>query len=142
MAISPIVFAQQAQQFLDAAKRESSTSGRPISLPAYFLAGRSIELALKSYLLLEGRVERDLRRISHDLGAALDAAQASNLSSLLTVAAESDQAVRWINDYYAVKDLEYPTTGFKSYPPVHYLLNFSESLIGALQPRLRTWRPT
>src|SRR5690348_12482498 len=137
MAISPILFAQQAQQFLDAAKREATESSRSISLPAYFLVGRSIELALKSYLLLQGQQERDLRKISHDLGAALDAAQALGLSSLLTVAPESDQAVRWINDYYAIKDLEYPTTGFKSYPPIHYLLNFSASLIAAVQPSLR-----
>lgn len=141
MSISPIIFAKHAGQFLDAAKREAASSAASISLPAYFLVARSIELALKSYLLLEGRQERELRKISHDLGVALDAAQASGLSALLPVAPESEQAVRWINDYYALKDLEYPTTGFKSYPPLHYLVSFAESLLAALQPRLRVWRP-
>ncbi len=112
-----------------------------VSLPAYFLVGRSIELALKSFLLLQGNTERELKAVSHDLAAALDAAGELNLSSLIVVPPEADQGVRWINNYYETKDLEYPTTGFKSYPPIHYLVAFSEALLIALQPRLRRWRP-
>jgi HEPN domain-containing protein len=108
-----------------------------MSLPAYFLAARAIELALKSYMLLQGQTEKDLRSVSHNLAAALDTAVSLGLPWLLTVPAESEQAIRWINDYYASKDLEYPTTGYKSYPEIRYLLEFAESLLA----RLRSWRP-
>lgn len=83
--LSPIVFAQHAQQFLDAAAREQASAKMQISLPAYFLAGRSIELALKSYMLLQGEDEPSLRRVSHDLAAALDEAVRLGLSSLITI---------------------------------------------------------
>ena len=139
--LSPVVFAQQAQQFLDAASREQASAKVQISLPAYFLAGRAIELALKSYMLLKGEDERSLRRVSHDLAEALDEAVRLGLPSVMAVAPESDEAVRWINDYYSIKDLEYPTTGYKSYPPIHYLIDFCNSLLKALQPVLRAWRP-
>lgn len=112
-----------------------------MSLPAYFLAGRAIELALKSYMLLQGRTEKDLRSVSHDLAAALDTAVRLGLPSILLVSGESEQAIRWINDYYASKDLEYPTTGYKSYPQIRYLLEFAGSLLTQLTPRLRSWRP-
>ena len=139
--LSPVVFAQHAQQFLDAAEREQVGAKRGMSLPAYFLAGRSIELALKSYMLLQGQTEKDLRFVSHDLAAALDTSIRLGLPSLLVVSAESDQAVRWINDYYASKDLEYPTTGYKSYPQIRYLIEFAGLLLTQLTPRLRSWRP-
>lgn len=110
-------------------------------MPAYFLAARAIELGLKSYLLLIGKRDADLRRISHDLGEAIDAAKASGLEEDLRVSPEAEQAVRWINEYYQRKDLEYPTTGYKSYPEIRYLLEFAELLDTALEDRRRRWRP-
>ena len=139
--LSPIVFAQQAQQFLNAAEREQAGAKMQMSLPAYFLAGRAIELALKSYMLLKGENEQSLRRVSHDLAKALDEATRLGLSSVLPIEPESDEAVRWINNYYSIKDLEYPTTGYKSYPPIHYLIDFCNSLLKALEGGLRAWRP-
>ena len=139
--LSPIVFAKHAEEFLDAARREKDHATMHTSLPAYFLVGRSIELALKSFLLLEGRVEADLRRVSHDLVAALELAQRHGLASLVKIAPESEEALRWINEYYQSKDLEYPTTGYKSYPQLRYLEEFASTLLAGLQPRLRAWRP-
>jgi hypothetical protein len=74
-----------------------------MSLPAYFLAGRAIELALKSYMLLKGEDERSLRRVSHDLAKALDEAVRLGLLSVLPVKSESEEAVRWTN--YRVQKL-------------------------------------
>lgn len=140
-ALSPIVFAQHASAFLQAARRENEAAGILVSLPAYFLVGRAIELALKSYLLLEGRTEKDLRRISHDLHAALDEALRAGLGEFAPPSVEADQAIRWISSYYASKDLEYPTTGAKSYPEISYLVDFATDLLARLAPRLRAWRP-
>jgi hypothetical protein len=139
--LSPVVFAQHAQQFLDAAKREAAHAPMGTSLPAYFLVGRSIELALKSFLLLEGCGEADLRRVSHNLAAGLELAESRGLSSVVTLSPESRQALQWINPYYQSKDLEYPTTGYKSYPELRYVEEVAATLLKSIQPRLRAWRP-
>jgi hypothetical protein len=139
--IVPDCVPQQSRQFLDPARRDKDHAGYSASLPAYFLAGRAIELGLKSYLLLKGRTEAELRRASHDLAAALDLAIGHGLASLMTVTPESDHAVRWINLYYQSKDLEYPTTGYKSYPERRYLSDFAAALLAGLEPELRAWRP-
>ena len=139
--LSPILFAQHARKFQDAAKREALRRKRGVSLPAYFLAARAIELALKSYLLLEGHSERQLRDLRHGLSDCLDAANSAGLPGLVAASVESDYAVRWIDPYYREKDLEYPTTGFKSYPEIKYLVGFCDSLLDALDAPLRKWRP-
>jgi hypothetical protein len=140
--LSPVVFAQLSRAFLETARREVAVAGMLVSMPAYFLVGRSIELAFKSYLLLEGRGETDLKRLSHDLSAALDEAVALGLSAVAPVSAEADAAVRWISPYYDSKDLEYPTQGYKSYPEIRYLVDFANQLLTSLEPRLREWRPS
>ena len=128
------------QGFAAAARRESEIAHQGLSMPAYFLAARAIELGLKSFLLLRGSTEQDLRRISHDLGKALDAARQEGLDSITPVSTEAEQAVRWINEYYYRKDLEYPTAGYKSYPQIHYLVTFADLLFTSLQPQRRRWR--
>lgn len=140
--LSPVVFAQHARDFLDAATREQARQRIGVSIPAYFLAARAIELALKAFLLLKGDTEKDLRAVSHDLAKALDRATSLGLGSAYNVRQESDEAVRWINEYYAIKDLEYLTTGYKSYPEFQYLETFASELLSSLAPRLRAWRPS
>lgn len=108
-------------------------------MPAYLLASRAIELGLKAFLLTCGRDERALRGISHDLGKALDEALATGLREVTSFNSEEEQCVRWINEYYWRKDLEYPTTGFKSYPPLAYLTDFADRLLHDLKPKLRKW---
>lgn len=137
-SLSPIVFAQHSSEFLDAARRESHAS-RGTSMPAYFLAARAIELGLKSYLMCRGHVAADLRRISHDLGKALDAARGEGITTAVSIDPETENAVRWINEYYKSKDLEYPTTGYKSYPSISYLIDFAEQLHMATESHRRAW---
>ena len=139
--LSPIVLANHCRDFAAAAKREVADARSPMSMPAYFLVARAIELGLKSYLLLCGKTEKDLRRISHDLGDALDAAKAEGIGAIVHVSVEADAAVRWINDYYEKKDLEYPTIGYKTYPQISYLIDFADELFDSLETRRRQWRP-
>jgi HEPN domain-containing protein len=140
--LSPIVFANHAHDFVAAAKRESQIVQSGLSMPAYFLAARAIELGLKSYLLLSGKGEAELRKLSHDLGKALDTAKKAGLHTAISVSPETEKAIRWINEYYQRKDLEYPTTGYKTYPPLGYLLDFADALTANLESQRRQWRPS
>ncbi len=139
--LSPINLAQHGREFLDAARRERAAAGRHISLPAYFLAGRAIELALKAFLVLKGQPVPHLRKLSHDLGAIVEDAQSQGLETVFTPSPEQIGAIQLLNPYYQSKDLEYPTTGFKSYPDFQWLESFAQGLIDSMAKPLRAWSP-
>lgn len=139
--LSPVVLIQQAAQFLDAARREFTLAGQGISVPAYFLAARSIELALKSFLVFKGRDERQLRRLSHNLALALADARQAGLDDVCSLRPDDRIALNMINPYYLEKDLEYLTTGYKQYPGSQHLLGCADYLIEKIAPLSRSWRP-
>src|SRR5262245_43895341 len=139
--LSPVVFAEQANEFLEAARREFGQRGVGISFPGYFLVSRALELAFKSFLLLKGQSEAQLRRVGHDLERSLSDARTHGLDEVIKLAPEHEAAVRMVNVYYLAKDLEYPTTGYKSYPEARYLLDCATQLLDRLHPHLRRWRP-
>ena len=139
--LSPVNMWIQSRAFLDAARREFANSSAGLSLPAYFLAARAIELGLKSYLLLRGTDERRLRRIGHDLVKASKAARENDFAQVARLTAEDEAAIAWINEYYQSKDLEYPQTGLKSFPDDQALLGTADTIIGRLEPVVRRWRP-
>jgi hypothetical protein len=141
-SLSPIVFANHSQEFIAAARREHAIGASTTSMPAYFLAARGIELGLKSYLLLVGKKESTLRTISHDMEKAVVASDLEGLRNVIAVSADTETAVAWINGYYSKKDLEYPKTGYKSYPPLELLLQFGELLFTGLGAQRRNWRPS
>lgn len=136
---SPIVFAQHAEEFLAAAQREETVKPTTISMPAYFLVAHAIELGLKAYLLTLGQDEKALRRIGHDLGKALNKALEMGLRDVSSFRPDEEDCVRWINEHYWRKDLEYPTTGFKSFPPFSCLTDFAERLLGDIKGKIRQW---
>jgi len=140
--LSPVILADQAGEFLIAAQRVFELA-KPlkVSIPAYFLAARSIELALKSFLVLKGHSVGQLKNISHNLERALEEATALGLHSVLAPSAEQVTAIQMVNAYYNSKDLEYLTTGFKSYPDRKVLLAVAQETLEALKAPLRAWRP-
>jgi hypothetical protein len=109
-----------AREFLDAAhlvRRE-----KPVWFaPTYFLVCQSIELSLKAYLRGSGYSDQQLRRLGHDLDACVAAACAAGVESHV------------INSYYHSKDLQYSTSGYKSYPPPESLLALAERLWESLR---------
>ena len=140
--LSPIILAEQAGEFLTAAQRVFDvTKTLKVSIPAYFLTARSIELALKSFLVLKGHSVGQLKNISHNLERGLDEATTLGLHSILEPPPEQVAAIRAVNLYYNSKDLEYLTTGYKSYPDRLLLLAFAEQMLAALKTPLRAWRP-
>jgi hypothetical protein len=140
--LSPVNAYNTAKDFLAAADRELKHSPPPsVSLTAYFLVSRAIEVGLKSFLILEGATDSDLRRIGHDLAKAVDEAVQAGIADVVILPPEGEAAVRTINAYYSAKDLEYVTTGFKSYPPLGQLTHYADTLLNGLQMRIRAWRP-
>ena len=96
-----------AKQFRDAANALHQTKPRETSrlLSFHFLIGHTIELALKSTLVLDGASDEDLRSIGHDLDRALSAFRKTDLSRFEHVKLEG--VVALLNPYYKRKELEY-----------------------------------
>lgn len=81
-------------------------------LPKYFLWGRTIELALKSFLLAEGRSVAKLKKdFGHDLNALLRDAEARGISDLIGPDSVYRGMVRVLNLDYVSKRFEYRETG-------------------------------
>lgn len=139
--LSPVNFSQQSQAFLDAAAREFNESPHAISIPAYFLVGRALELAFKSFLLVHGATEKKLRKLGHDLDRGLEAAVEAGLGDLLEIEDQDRAAIFGLNRYYVSKDLEYVRTGYKSYPEPRIVLATARRLLSGIAPAVRAWRP-
>jgi len=105
------------------------------------LAGQSIELALKVFLLLKGYSDSQLRNISHNLERALDEATTAGFPALFSLPPEQVAAIRAVNPYYNSNDLEYLTRGYKSYPDHRLLLAFAEQTLDVIKASLQAWRP-
>lgn len=82
-------------------------------LPKYFLWGRTIELALKSFLLADGLTASELRSkaLGHDLNALLRRAENCGISKLIGRDAVHTGIVRVLNLDYMSNRFEYRVTG-------------------------------
>jgi hypothetical protein len=88
-------------------------------LPKFFLWGRTIELALKSFLFTQGRTASELRskQFGHDLNALLRDAKARRVSDLIGLNAVQIAIVRVLNLDYLSERLEYRKTRALCYLP-------------------------
>jgi hypothetical protein len=129
---------QLADDFVTAGDRVASAERDRASPTPFYLYAHGIELALKAYLILRGFDDGGLRKVGHDLEAALAEAQANRLSEGLALAPEGELAIRMINPYYEGKELEYLVTGFKRYPTLGALARCARTLIQRLHPLIRS----
>jgi hypothetical protein len=109
---TPRGFYVHAVAFSDAADTvHASNVADP--LPRYFLWGRAIELALKSFLLAEGVPIGHLKSksVGHNLQALFDAAEARGISELISPSGLDRGIVRLLNFDYMSKRFEYRETG-------------------------------
>jgi len=81
----------------------------PYSPKPYYDCCHAIELALKAFLLAKGQTEQFLRRLGHDLVAALDEAERQGLSDHVQLTPEESQELQKANKYYMRKGFEYFT---------------------------------
>ena len=139
--LSTVIIFQQSQKFLEASEREFNNAGSSIPIPGYFLASRALELALKSFLLLHGKTEHQLREIGHDLDRGLDAACELGLGDLVDIEDRDRAVISDVNRYYVSKDLEYVKTGYKSYPDPQVMLTKVRCLLDGISPAVCRWLP-
>ncbi len=104
--ISPLGFHRYASEFYAAAQ----SIGRPegFSPVPYYLYCRSLELALKAYLLANGVSKKRLKgKFGHDLEKALRKAESLGLSDHVLLSSEQHEQIAVANGHYKSKAFEY-----------------------------------
>jgi hypothetical protein len=105
--VAPLGFHRYATEFLRAAQRfEPQDEG--FSPVPYYLACRSIELALKSYLLARGLSLKQVKcELNHSLVKALQRASDLGLASLVEVSEAESRLLGEADALYSKKHFEY-----------------------------------
>lgn len=99
-------FRRFAEDFLSAARAFLPPDTRFSPVP-YFLACRSIELSLKCFLIAAGVERAELKRLGHDLEAALIRAEELGIETHLDVTPEERESLKNANAFYRHKEFEY-----------------------------------
>jgi hypothetical protein len=120
---TPIGLARYGCEFLEAAVAADEKMGMKegyeivAPIPVMFLVGQSIELSLKSYLLMKGVPLRKLRyKYGHDLHRALRKAKELGLLADAALSKEEEAAIEILDPLYSSKQLQYISTGSKTFP--------------------------
>lgn len=108
---TPSGFLVHAKEFFEAAQLVLSQRDS-VSLPSYFLLGRSIELALKAFLMSRGLNARELRsrKFGHNLDALLDKAIILGIEDELSITDLEKGVLQLLNYDYLEKRFEYRIT--------------------------------
>ena len=137
--ISPLGFHRYAAEFLRAAQVFKINDG--FSPAPYYLICRSIELALKAFLLVKGVPKKSLKEknLGHDLEKVLKKAISMGIDNVLPISRQHRKEVRKANTYYASKGFEYfevirAVTGYRNLPDLPALSDFASLLIAKLEP--------
>jgi hypothetical protein len=131
---TPAGFLLHAREFFDAANAVLMHRNT-VSLPSYFLLGRSIELSLKAYLLASGVTQRELksRKFGHDLSALCKEAMARGIKSKITITDIEIGTLLLLNFDYLEKRLEYRVTGGTyALPHIEVTTQFAQKLANGL----------
>jgi hypothetical protein len=138
---TPIGLARYAEDFLRASLKadDGMGGGREhdfvAPIPVLYLAGHSIELALKAFLLHKGVTLRDLRvKYGHDLGRCFKKAKELGLLGHAKFEDVEVAAFEVLDDLYSSKQLEYIATGAKTFPMFGPIESFAKTLNGAIAP--------
>lgn len=109
---TPFGFLIHAREFLDTGVLVLNRT-KGVSLPAYFLLGRSVELSLKAFLLARGVKASELksRKYGHNLSALLDAALEHGILCEVKLEAIEIGVIRLLSYDYMEKRFEYRDTG-------------------------------
>ena len=107
-----------------------------VSLPAYFLLGRSVELSLKAYLLACGMTVKELasRKFGHNLVSLLAEAHRRGLSKQVEIKSIEAGVLELLSFDYAEKRLEYRVTGGVYYlPQIDITEEIARKLVSGLE---------
>ena len=116
---TPEGFLKHAQEFFDAADLVLDKTNN-VSLPAYFLLGRSIELSLKAYLMHQGVQLSKLRskKYGHNLKSLLEESQKKDLDKYIHLEQVEIGVIGLLSFDYSQKRLEYRVSGGTYYLPL------------------------
>jgi hypothetical protein len=110
---TPSGFLTHAREFLDAGILVLNNRAEEVSLPAYFLLGRSVELSLKAFLLARGVKASELksRKYGHNLSSLLETALERGIVNEVKLDAIEIGVIKLLNYDYMEKRFEYRDTG-------------------------------
>jgi len=139
--ISPYGLFYYGKEFFNAAKGVvQSTKYSPVP---YYLYCHSIELLLKSFLLVEGVPKKELKKqklYGHDLEKILKGAQKLGLSKFVKIRPEQGKEILKANEYYNIphKGFEYfevvqAVTGYPELPDLSLLEKVASELVTNLE---------
>ncbi|HBV00456.1 hypothetical protein [Thalassospira lucentensis] len=102
-------------------------------VPYYFLMGHSIELLLKSFLMLDGCSEVGLKKFGHNLDYLFDEAMKRGLPELLSVTLADKAVIELMNKEYATHRFRYIRTGMMTLPEIGSLEGLVFRLVNELE---------
>jgi hypothetical protein len=137
--ITPLGFHRYAAEYLRAALGfQGNGSFSPVP---YYLFSRSIELALKAFLLAKGVPKKRLkeRNLGHDLEKILKKTISIGLANVVSISPQHTEELRKANNYYTSKGFEYfevvrTVTGYRNLPDLPVLSDLASLLVSKLEP--------
>lgn len=137
--LGPVGFLKYAEGYLEAVRLPAP--GDPYTPVPYFLCCRSIELALKAFLLSRRVPVVDLqaRSLGHDLVGVLHRARSEDLDTTSAITEEQLEQLRKAKEYYSKKGFEYfdrsrVVQGHPDLPNLYVLYELAHSLVRDLGP--------
>jgi HEPN domain-containing protein len=123
-----------SKEYLQAAALVSKAGNGEFSHPSHFLFGRSIELALKAFLLARGVSLKELRNppLGHNLRNLLQLARRRRLGTECKLSAQEIRVIELLDQQYSSKRHEYIVTGSFSAPKNFNLLFITTKLVTSL----------
>jgi hypothetical protein len=134
--LTPLGFQEWARQFLQGANSVEATD--TFSPVRYFLVCRSIELALKAFLLARGHDKKKLKTLRHDLAKVLAFAGQNALDDVVALADDEKATVVAASGLYSSKRFEYfevldAVTGFRGSPDIDQLSAIAAKLVSGVE---------
>ena len=140
---TPIGMARYAVDFFKAALATDDKLGTKkgyeiiAPVPVMFLAGQSIELILKAYLLHRGVSLRHIRtKFGHGLHKSLRKAKELGLNKIVELTAEDLSTIEILDELYSSKQLQYIVTGGKTFPVFGPLERATRKLLLSVGPEV------
>ncbi len=135
---TPLGMIRYSYEFLEAALAVDEKIGHRAGyeivapIPALYLIGHSIELSLKSYMLLHGVTLGQLRKYGHNLYACFSDSKTFGLLNHVTFEDGQEGAFEILDELYSTKQLEYIVTGHKHFPVFGLIVLFAVKLFNAV----------
>lgn len=114
----PSFFHRLSYDFINASEALEKLGMRHSKI-CYYLVCHALEIAMKSYLVLNEYKEKDIRNMSHDLVRVMKILKTQGYYAFTP---DEEKMIIGINKYYSKKDFEYHiTAGGKLYPNLRLL---------------------